>query len=228
MKNHRKMQYFLTVLFFLDRSTKQGMNIHSSICRRGPTMKTSDKRADIMQAALELIAEQGFHRTPMAEITEKAGVGAGTIYRYFENKDILISELHRELEEKIWVSLREDFPTEESLRERFLYLLGKLLRYFIAHPLHFRYMEQYFNSPYGISLHRDRLLGKSGNQDIIMDIFEQGIEQKVLKEFPKAVLFSLAFGPQVFLIRDHLLGLIVLDEFLIKQTTEACWDAIKR
>ena len=191
-------------------------------------MKTSDKRSDIMQAALELIAEHGFHGAPMAEIAEKAGVAAGTIYRYFENKDVLITELYRELEEKINATLREGYPVERPLRERFLYLIRELLRYFITNPLHFRYMEQYFNSPYGISMHRDRLLGKSGNHDILMDIFDQGIEQQVLKEFPKAVLFSLAFGPMIFLMRDHILGFIVLDESLIKQTTEACWDAIKR
>jgi AcrR family transcriptional regulator len=191
-------------------------------------MKTSDKRRDIMQAALELIAKQGFHRAPMAEIAEKAGVAAGTIYRYFENKDVLISELHRELEEKISATLREGYPVERPLRERFLYLIRELLRYFITNPLHFRYMEQYFNSPYGISMHRDRLLGKSGNHDILMDIFEQGIEQQVLKELPKAVLFSLAFSPMIILMRDHILGFVILDDPLIKQITEACWDAIKR
>ncbi|MDO9228094.1 MAG: TetR/AcrR family transcriptional regulator [Syntrophales bacterium] len=191
-------------------------------------MKTSDKRRDIMQAALELIAEQGFHRAPMAEIAEKAGVAAGTIYRYFESKDVLITKLHRELEDKIMAVLQEGYPSGRPLRERFLYLIRELLRYFITNPLHFRYMEQYFNSPYGISMHRDRLLGKSGNQDILMDIFDQGIEQQVLKEFPKAVLFSLAFGPMIFLMRDHIFDFIVLDEALIKQITEACWDAIKR
>jgi len=89
-------------------------------------------------------------------------------------------------------------------------------------------MEQYFNSPYGISMHRDRLLGKSGNHDILMDIFDQGMEQQVLKELPKAVLFSLACGPLISLIRDHIFGVIVLDEALIEKTTKACWDAIKR
>jgi AcrR family transcriptional regulator len=177
---------------------------------------------------LELIAEHGFHHAPMAEIAEKAGVAAGTIYRYFESKDVLISELHRELEDKIMAVLQEGYPSGRPLRERFLYLIRELLRYFITNPLHFRYMEQYFNSPYGISMHRDRLLGKSGNQDILMDIFEQGIEQQVLKEFPKAVLFSLAFGPLISLMRDHILGFIILDDPLIKQITEACWDAIKR
>jgi AcrR family transcriptional regulator len=191
-------------------------------------MKISDKRRDVMQAALELIAEQGFHRAPMAKIAEKAGVAAGTIYRYFESKDVLITELHRELENEIMAVLQGGYPYGKPLRERFLYLIRGLLRYFITNPLHFRYMEQYFNSPYGISMHRNRLLGKSDDHDILMDIFEQGIEQQVLKEFPKAVLFSLAFGPLIFLMRDHILGFVVLDEALINQTTEACWDAIKR
>lgn len=191
-------------------------------------MKTSDKRSDIMQAALDLIAEQGFHRTPMAEIAAKAGVAAGTIYRYFESKDLLINELHRELEGKIMMVLQESYPSGRPLRERFLYLLRELIRYFITNPHHFRYMEQYYNSPYGISLHRDKLLGKSGSHDILMDIFEQGIEQQVLKEFPKAVLFSLAFGPLISLMRDHIVGFIVLDDPLTEQITEACWDAIKR
>jgi len=191
-------------------------------------MKKSDKRDDIIRVSLELIAEHGFHGVPMAKIAEQAGVGAGTIYRYFESKDVLINELHRELEEKIRATLLETYPAERPLRERFLYLTRKILRYFIANPLHLRYMEQYFNSPYGISKHRDRLLGKSDKQDIVMDIFKQGMEEQILKEFPKAVLFSLSFGPLVFLMRDHVLGFIVLDEALIEQTTEACWDAIKR
>jgi AcrR family transcriptional regulator len=191
-------------------------------------MKTENTRSDIMQAALDLIVEQGFHGAPVAEIAEKAGVAAGTIYRYFVSKDFLITELHRELEEKIVAVVQESYPSERPLRERFLYLLRELLRYFITNPLHFRYMEQYYNSPYGISLHRDRLLGKPGNQDILMDIFEQGIDQQVLKELPKAILFSLSFGSLISLMRDHILGFIVLDEALIKQTTEACWDAIKR
>ena len=191
-------------------------------------MNKSDKRSDILQVALELIAERGFHDAPMSMIAKKAGVAAGTIYRYFESKDVLIIELHRELEDKISAHLQKDYPAERPLRERFLYINRKLLRYFIDHPLHFRYMEQYFNSPYGISLRRDRLLDKSGNKGILMDIFEQGIEQQVLKELPKAALFSLAFGPVIFLMRDHILGFIALDDSLIKQVAEACWDAIKK
>jgi AcrR family transcriptional regulator len=190
--------------------------------------KKLDKRADIMRAALELIAEQGFHGAPMSEICAKAGVAAGTIYRYFESKEVLINELHQELEKKINEHIQKSNCAGLSLREGFLCLIRELLRYFIMHPLHFRYIEQYFNSPYGISLHREKLLNKSGKKNILMDIFHQGIEQHVLKEFPVAALFSLAFGPVILLMRDHSLGFITLDDSLIEKVTEACWDAIKK
>ena len=181
-----------------------------------------------MAAALELIAERGFHGAPMAEIAKTAGVAAGTIYRYFESKDVLITELHRELEEGIVAALRPGYPSGSPVRERFLYLIETLLRHFIVRPLHFRYMEQYFNSPYGISLHRERLLGKSGSHDILMEIFDQGVAERTIKEFPKAVLFSLAFGPMISLLRDHIAGFVVFDEDLIRRIAEASWDAIKR
>jgi AcrR family transcriptional regulator len=203
------------------------MNVHSLKSGHG-IMKTSDKRSDIMQAALELIAERGFHDAPMAEIAEKAGVAAGTIYRYFENKDLLITELHRELEELILTSMQEGFPSERPLRERYLYLNRRLLRHFIDHPLHFRYMEQYFNSPFGITMHRDKLLGKSGSPDLVREIFEEGISLQLLKDLPVIVLFSLSFGPMIILMRDHILGFITLDDPLIGRITEASWDAIKR
>ncbi|HLE17440.1 MAG TPA: TetR/AcrR family transcriptional regulator [Syntrophales bacterium] len=191
-------------------------------------MKDSDKRGEIIQAALELIAEQGFHGAPMAMIADKAGVGAGTIYRYFENKDVLITELYRKLEEKIMAALQEGYSVGKPLRERFLHLGTALLRYFIAHPLYFRYMEQYYNSPYGASMRRDKLLGKSDNRYIFKDLFEQGISQQVLKDLPILVLFALAFGPMLALARDHILGFAILDDTLIIQSIEACWDGIKR
>lgn len=191
-------------------------------------MNKTDKREDIMQVAMELIAERGFHDAPMSLIAKKAGVAAGTIYRYFESKDVLITELHKELEKIIIVHLQENYPVERPLRERFLYINRKLLRYFIDHPLHFRYMEQFFDSPYGVSQRKERIFDKSGNNDILIDIFEQGIEQKILKDLPKVALFSLAFGPLSTLICDHNLGFITLDDSMIEQITEACWDAIKR
>lgn len=165
-------------------------NEHSLIFDNGiGNMKTTDKRGDIIQAALELIAEQGFHGAPMSEISAKAGVATGTIYRYFENKEVLIKELHRELEEKINKHIRRGYPVDQPLRERFLFLITELLRYFIKNPLHFRYLEQYFNSPYGISLHRQRILDKPDNNDLVMEFLIRASGNRFLKNYPRPCSF---------------------------------------
>ena len=56
-----------------------------------------EKRKAILQATLTLISEHGFHGTPMSKVAEQAGVGAGTIYRYFDSKESLINELFLEI-----------------------------------------------------------------------------------------------------------------------------------
>lgn len=70
-------------------------------------MEISDKRSKIMQVALELLAEHGFHRVSMSMIAEKANVAVGTIYIYFAGKDELIDELYLDLKKKIVAALQD-------------------------------------------------------------------------------------------------------------------------
>lgn len=192
-------------------------------------MSKPDKREEILRAALELLAEQGFHGAPMAMIAERAGVGAGTIYRYFENRDVLINELYREIEKRITTILQTGYSTEKPFRERFLHLGTAILHYFIACPLDFRYLEQFHNSPYGIEFRRDKLMGDSAEGcEAFRELFELGVNQQILKNFPLLILFDLFFGPVVSAARDHILGFIELDDGLIHLIIEACWDAVRR
>lgn len=191
-------------------------------------MAKLDKQDDIVRAALELIAEHGFHGAPMAMIAERAGVGAGTIYRYFENKDVLINELYRDLEERLYPAILIGYDFEKPIRERFLHLGAALLRYFIENPLDFRYLEQFHNSPYGVEYRRDKILGKKEGCDLFRELFEEGVTQQVMKDFPLVILFALSFGPLLAVARDHILGFIELEDILMVKTVEACWDAIKR
>src|SRR5512135_2774290 len=82
------------------------MNVH---LLRWPMEKT-DKRCAIVRATLELVAEHGFHGAPMALVAERAGVAAGTIYRYFESKDVLIKEVHHYMEERFYTAMMEGYP----------------------------------------------------------------------------------------------------------------------
>jgi AcrR family transcriptional regulator len=54
---------------------------------------TPDRRQQIMQAAMVCFAKRGFHQTSMHDISGEAGISVGLIYRYFENKDAVISAM---------------------------------------------------------------------------------------------------------------------------------------
>jgi len=191
-------------------------------------MPKPDKREEIVKASLELIAEQGFHGAPMAMIAQRAGVGAGTIYRYFENRDVLITELFREIEERSYPVIERGYDTAKPLRERYLHLCTSLLHYFIHNPTDFKFLEQFFNSPYGVACRRDKLAGAKGRCDVFQELFKDGISQQVMKELPLVVLFDLTFGPLLALARDHILGFIDLDTELTDSAIEACWDGVRR
>lgn len=79
------------------------MSIHSVTMNSNieVTVMTSkkEKKFDIiLDAALKVIAENGFHGSQVSKIAKEAGVADGTIYLYFKNKeDILISLFQNKL-----------------------------------------------------------------------------------------------------------------------------------
>lgn len=58
--------------------------------------RTGDKERAILDAAVAVFAEQGYHGARMARIAEVAGVANGTVYLYFRNKKDLLVSLFRE------------------------------------------------------------------------------------------------------------------------------------
>src|SRR5213596_2619232 len=71
------------------------MNVHSSF-RPMPQPQfepTLDRRAQILDAALVCFAKRGFHQTSMHDISAEAGISVGLIYRYFANKEAVISAM---------------------------------------------------------------------------------------------------------------------------------------
>ena len=50
-------------------------------------------KAAIIEAALELFANNGFHSTSVTQIAKKAGVSKGLMYNYFDSKEALLEAI---------------------------------------------------------------------------------------------------------------------------------------
>ncbi|MEH7545048.1 TetR family transcriptional regulator [Neobacillus bataviensis] len=81
--------------------------------------KNKPKYMQIIDAAVIVIAENGYHQAQVSKIAKQAGVADGTIYLYFKNKeDILISlfeEKMGEFVEKIEEKIAGKVTAEEKL-----------------------------------------------------------------------------------------------------------------
>jgi len=66
--------------------------------------KAQRTRAQLITAATEVFAEQGFQNTAVAQIAERAGVSLGTFYQYFRNRDeVLLAMVNSQLD---WMRTR--------------------------------------------------------------------------------------------------------------------------
>src|SRR5680860_141059 len=52
-------------------------------------LRHSDKRERLIDAAVRLVHERGFHRTSLADIAGAADVPVGNVYYYFKTKEAL-------------------------------------------------------------------------------------------------------------------------------------------
>ncbi|TCZ75789.1 TetR/AcrR family transcriptional regulator [Paenibacillus albiflavus] len=50
-------------------------------------------RQNVLNAAIELFAEQSYEATTITQITERAGIAKGTFFNYFANKEDLICDI---------------------------------------------------------------------------------------------------------------------------------------
>ncbi len=83
-------------------NTRPGRAVTRGRRRGEPRGDGTDKRAKILRAAIRTFARRGFFSAQVADIARAAGVAAGTVYLYFENKDdLLVSIFDRTMAEGI-------------------------------------------------------------------------------------------------------------------------------
>jgi AcrR family transcriptional regulator len=185
--------------------------------------RTRDKRTAILDAALGLIAARGFHNTPVSMIASSSGASAGIIYHYFDSKDDLIRELYREVKFDMMRSMTDGYSLDLAYRDRFDLFWANSIRHVLSHPDQASFLEQFENSSYVEPTLPTSVMTEV---DKIIQFYEDGVADGVLKDLPVPVLLSLSTGVAASLLKQHLAGTLVLDNGLSTVAASACWDAI--
>jgi AcrR family transcriptional regulator len=185
--------------------------------------KQSEKREDVLNATLALIAEQGFHAAPMSQIAEKAQLGVGTIYRYFKSKEELINALYLEIRTRMAQAILRGQDTSCPVKEQFIQYLQNLIRYLIIHPAEIQFTQQYENSPFITETTRNEV---SKIASPISDLFVLARNENLLKELPDSILMAIFSGASMGLLKMYLQDkppVIEMDAVI-----EAIWDMVAK
>ncbi|PLR98081.1 TetR/AcrR family transcriptional regulator [Bacillus sp. T33-2] len=87
--------------------------------------KNKPKYRQIIDAAVVVIAENGYHQAQVSKIAKQAGVADGTIYLYFKNKEDILISLFREKMGSFVQNIEEGIAGKETATEKLLMLVEK-------------------------------------------------------------------------------------------------------
>ncbi|MDA7027149.1 TetR/AcrR family transcriptional regulator [Bacillus sp. CLL-7-23] len=83
------------------------------------------KYMQIIDAAVIVIAEKGYHQAQVSKIAKQAGVADGTIYLYFKNKEDILISLFKEKMGQFIEQMNEEMKVKNSATEKLSLFIKK-------------------------------------------------------------------------------------------------------
>ncbi len=186
-------------------------------------MNKNDKGETIILASVALFAEQGFYGTQVPLIAERAGVGVGTIYRYFQDKTELVNAAFRYCQQKI-SSAAQDVP-EAPARQRFHEFWRRMVAVLNDAPDVMRFLEFHNHAPY---LDDESLKAQAQAQAPLREFFQKTRREQITKDIAEDVMLLVVQGMFSGAIKEF--GRRSADDALAMQDIleNMCWEAIRR
>ncbi|USD65240.1 TetR/AcrR family transcriptional regulator [Vibrio sp. SCSIO 43136] len=183
-----------------------------------------DKRDKILKATQDLLAKEGFHGLSMQKIAKHAGVAAGTIYRYFDDKEALLKEIRMSVTKLIAVEMQAGVSDDMPLEARFRIMWLNLWELGQGNSKVLNNQVQYESLPQPTTEEEREAERKLFPH--VEKMFKQGIAEGVFKPLDGKILFTLSLQTGVMLAKKHAQGVIELDKHSLEEAISASWDAI--
>ncbi len=161
-----------------------------------------DKKTAIMESALKLFTERGFHGTSTAQISKEAGIATGTLFNYFPTKEDLINSLYFEVKGQLSQSMGKEIEAQNTFQDKLRKIWSNLIKWGADNQEEFHFVGQFCSSPYITKFTREEVMKE---YVFLHDLVNQGIKTGVIRDFSAEltiVMFYQASRVVVNLILD--------------------------
>ncbi|WP_350344062.1 TetR/AcrR family transcriptional regulator [Proteinivorax tanatarense] len=173
-------------------------------------MPTEEKKEFIYEAALSLIDESDdLSKIKVMDIAQKANIGKGTVYEYFNSKEQLIAEAITYMLKR-WINhLEESFADERSFKENYTLMLESVLS--LLEKKHRTILGFISMSESGSHLYKsiNTLMQESfeelqkSNLRFYEKIVDKSVEEGVVKEKPPLFDWYFAISSSILCVIIH-------------------------
>lgn len=151
----------------------------------------ADKKKAILDAALILFTERGFHGTPTSLIAQEAGVATGTLFHYFKTKEELIESLYLDIKKDAGTVLRDAGENEDGWREKIEKLEDVCMAFAewgLKNPQKIHFMQQFCYSPF---ISKEAQEEGVSNFLFLIDQIALGIKEGTIRDYPPELILSI-------------------------------------
>lgn len=151
----------------------------------------SAKRTQIIEAAIDLFANNGFWKTPTSRITRHAQVSTGTLFNYFESKELLIDEVYLQLKQELAAHVAAGYPAAGTVRERAEHIWFRYIEWGVSFPVRYRLLQQ---------LKLSDLISDAAQQEALSEwafaatLSDEGIAAGIYRDISADLLGALIFA----------------------------------
>ncbi|HHY60751.1 MAG TPA: TetR/AcrR family transcriptional regulator [Clostridia bacterium] len=153
-----------------------------------------DRRTRIIQAAVRLFRERGFHQVSVRNIIKEADVSNGCFYHYFTTKDELLFAINEFVMDYVLVKAQEVLRQHKTPVEKLHGIISGFMSTFYRYhdAVVVMYRENHYLAPeYYQKMRQKRDL----YYRIVMDVLAEGVAKKEFRPFePLSIVAFMIFG----------------------------------
>jgi TetR/AcrR family transcriptional regulator, repressor of fatR-cypB operon len=184
-----------------------------------------EREREILDAALDLFVERGYEATSVPEVAKRAGVAAGTIYLYFESKEVLVNALLARIKRDLAKRVLAAHRPKDGLEAQFRALHGAFGRYALEFPRAGAFCDLHHHAGYVTA---QTLAVFEPARRAVDAHLREGRKTGRYRDLPVPALRALFIGPLVGLAKFARMGELTLTPALVEEAASAAWAGLAR
>ncbi|QUI23386.1 TetR/AcrR family transcriptional regulator [Vallitalea pronyensis] len=152
-------------------------------------MITRDK---LIQATIELVADNGLYDVPTSKIAKKAQYSEATIYKHFKSKVELLIEAYLNIKSNVDRTLFIHVEGITDPTKKYYKIWSNYLEYFVNHPKELSYYQQFSHSTY-----MNHIIIERGKEQLssLTNYLTENIESGFFRDLPISFYYAYAYVP---------------------------------